>query len=64
MAEKKACEQCHRIVLASEDKCIGCGSQKFSEVIKGRALVFNHSKSALAKALQIEENGEYALKVR
>ena len=59
----KACRDCHRI---SEDveKCPACNGGNLSKDWNGFVVVVNVDKSIIAKKMQIDQPGKYALKVR
>ena len=64
----KACKNCHLIVddkiaKASKDKCLKCGGQ-LSKDWQGYVIVVDHTKSHIAKKMNIKFNGQFALKVR
>ncbi len=56
---KKVCKNCNMIYEG--EKCPGCGSQEYSEDIKGRIIILNPSESEIAKNLKIEKEGEYSI---
>lgn len=63
MAEKqKVCKECGFINAGSMKKCENCGSNQFVDKYKGRVLVLRGEESEVAKKLNIENNGAYALK--
>jgi DNA-directed RNA polymerase subunit E" len=57
-----ACKKCNRIV--SKKECPYCQDAMTSKNWKGMAIILNSTKSAIAKKLNIESNGVYALRVR
>ena len=59
----KACRDCH---LISEDveKCPACHGGNLSKDWNGFVVVINVEKSVIAKKMQIDAPGKYALKVR
>jgi len=59
---QKVCKQCNRIYEGN--KCLSCGSQEYSEEIKGRVIVLDAENSEIAKKANITKNGEYAIKSR
>ncbi|MCD6371526.1 MAG: DNA-directed RNA polymerase, subunit E'' [Candidatus Aenigmarchaeota archaeon] len=59
---EKACKKCKRIV--SGKKCPICGSQELTPHWRGLVVIINPEKSEIAKQLNIEIPGDYALKVR
>lgn len=60
MAVEKACKQCNAIYEG--DKCPICGSQEYSEEIKGRLYIFDAENSEVAKNAGILKKGKYAIK--
>jgi DNA-directed RNA polymerase subunit E" len=63
MVKSKACKICKKI-FDSGDKCPRCGSEEYTESIKGRVYVFNPEKSEIAQKLEIKEKGNFAIKTR
>ena len=63
MAKKqyKACKKCH--LLSEVEKCPKCGGETSREW-QGYAYIVDYKVSAIAKALGVDENGRYALRVR
>ena len=62
MAKKeKACKICKTIFIEG-DKCPKCESKESSETFKGKVYVLNSGESEIAKKLNIESNGEFAIK--
>ena len=58
----RACRNCRRIVWA-EPICPKCGGKTTAD-FSGFVGVLDSEKSEIAKKLEIEEEGEYVLKVR
>jgi DNA-directed RNA polymerase subunit E" len=58
----KACRECHRIVTGSV--CPVCSSSSMSSDWSGYVVVIDASRSNIAKKLNIDLPGKYALKVR
>jgi len=58
----KACKVCKKIY--EDDKCPSCESKESIENFKGRVIVINPEKSEIAKKLNINEKGNFAIKVR
>jgi DNA-directed RNA polymerase subunit E" len=58
---KQACKVCRKLVTG--DKCPAHPDSKLIGNWKGRIIVLDANGSELAKALNINENGEYALRV-
>ena len=59
---EKACKKCKRITTTK--KCPVCGSQELTPHWRGLVVIIDPDKSDIAKELNIEIPGEYALKVR
>ncbi|MCD6461788.1 MAG: DNA-directed RNA polymerase, subunit E'' [Thermoplasmata archaeon] len=57
----KACRKCN--FLTEEDTCPRCGGETSREW-QGYLYIVDYTKSDIAKAMGIEGNGRYALKVR
>ena len=62
MAKKKACKKCKRFVEG--ENCPNCGSQSFTTSWQGRIYITDPENSLIAKEVNIEKKGEYAIKVR
>jgi len=60
--KQKACKICKKIY--EDDKCPSCESTESTEGFKGRIIVMNPEKSEIAKKLNINERGNFAIKVR
>lgn len=59
----KACKICKTIYEEGE-KCPNCDSKEFTDSYKGRVIVLNHNNSELAKKLNINTDGNFAIKTR
>ena len=59
----KACKQCHMITEGEICPRPGFGGE-LSRDWQGYVIVMDHSRSKIAKKMEIEYNGTYALKVR
>ena len=46
------------------DSCPGCGSQEYTEEIKGRLVITDPEKSEIAKNVGINKKGTYAIKAK
>lgn len=57
----KACKACH--LISEELQCPNCGQQT-SKNWSGLLTILNPGESELAKSMNIEKPGTYALKVR
>jgi RNA polymerase subunit RPABC4/transcription elongation factor Spt4 len=63
MAKKqKACLNCKAIYEG--DKCTNCGETPSSDSFKGRVHIFNAEKSELAHNMEINNDGEFAIKAK
>ncbi len=62
MGKKKACKIDKRIT--DKDICPVCKKDSFTENWKGRIIFLNAEESFIAKQMNIEDDGEYALKIR
>ena len=60
--KKKACKSCK--ALTEKDECPICKSKKFATTWQGRITILNEEKSDIAKKINIDKKGEYAIKVR
>jgi RNA polymerase subunit RPABC4/transcription elongation factor Spt4 len=60
--KKKVCRNCKLFVEG--DVCPNCKRDSFSTQWQGRIFFTNAKESHIAKQMGIEENGEYAIKVR
>ncbi len=61
-SKDKACKICKAIYEG--DKCPNCGSKEFTDSYKGKIFVLNHEKSEIAKNINLNSNGEFAIKTR
>ena len=57
----KACKNCH--MITDQDKCPNC-SGELSKEWQGYVIILDHTKSEIAKKMNIAVNGKFALKVR
>lgn len=57
----KSCKNCSYITV--EDVCPICGS-KTSREWQGYVIIVDHTKSEIAKKMNINVNGKFALRVR
>jgi DNA-directed RNA polymerase subunit E" len=62
MSTEYACKKCNRIITTKS--CALCQGAQASKNWKGIAVILNSTKSNIAKKLNIESNGAYALRVR
>jgi len=59
MTIEKACKNCNMIYEG--DRCPGCGSQEYTEDIKGRMIIIDPENSEIAKQLKIAKKGTYVI---
>lgn len=59
---KKVCKNCRIFVEGA--KCSLCGGSDFSTTWAGVAVIVDPAKSEVAKKMEVELPGKYALKVR
>ena len=59
--KKKVCKECGRLA-ENELICPNCKSKTFLEKYKGRVLIIDAKNSEIAKKIQAEHNGNYAMK--
>ncbi|HIH75942.1 MAG TPA: DNA-directed RNA polymerase subunit E [Methanomassiliicoccales archaeon] len=57
----RACKVCSAIT--EEEKCPLCGGDT-SKDWQGYVVIIDHTKSEIAKRMNIDKNGKFALKVR
>jgi DNA-directed RNA polymerase subunit E" len=60
--QQKVCRQCHRVV--DGEACVICGSTNLSEDWAGYLVIIDPERSDIAKKMNIDLPGRYALKVR
>jgi len=60
---EKACRDCHRIIESGKAVCT-CGSNSISPDWSGYGAIIDVEESEIAKKLEINKAGKYALKVR
>lgn len=57
----KACKNCH--MITEQDKCPNCNGE-LSKEWQGYVIILDHTRSEIAKKMNINVNGKFALKVR
>ncbi len=62
--DRLVCRDCHRVVEPDTDACPSCGSTTLSEDWAGYVVIAHPEESDIAREMQVEDAGEYALKVR
>jgi len=58
-----ACGECHGVLPESTDQCMHCPSSPVTLDWSGYVLIMDFERSEVAQRLNIERNGEFALKV-
>ncbi len=61
MKSQKACKACKTVF--EEAKCPQCGSQEFSEHFKGAIIILQPDKSEIAKKININKSGIFAIRL-
>ena len=59
----KACRKCGSLVPLDAKRCPVCGSTEFTENWDGMIIVFDPENSEVARELNLEKPGIYAIKV-
>ena len=60
--KKKVCKKCR--IVTKTDKCPICNGTDLTTSWNGRIIIINHEKSEIAKKININSDGEYAIKVK
>jgi len=60
MAKEKACLNCRAIYEGT--RCPNCGETPSSDTFKGRIHIFDSEKSEMAHNMNLNGNGEFAIK--
>ncbi|MBN1646163.1 DNA-directed RNA polymerase subunit E'' [Candidatus Woesearchaeota archaeon] len=60
--KKKACRKCK--LFTEDDVCPVCKGQTFTTNWQGRIFFLNPKKSMIAHEMDVQNEGEYAIKVR
>jgi DNA-directed RNA polymerase subunit E" len=65
MAKRLVCRECHRVLNVDEGgQCPVCGSNSLTEDWAGYVVITNPEVSEIAREMDVDEPGKYALKVR
>lgn len=62
MAKEKACLNCKAIYIG--DRCPKCSETPANEGFKGRIHIFNAAESEMAYNMNINKEGEFAIKTK
>lgn len=57
---RKVCKDCK--LIYDGDKCPNCGSQEYSEEVKGRVVILKPEKSIVAKHMEKKNKGVFSIK--
>ncbi len=58
----KACKVCK--VIYEGDRCPKCESKEFTDSYKGKIYILDCEKSEIAKKINLNSNGKFAIKTR
>ncbi len=58
-----SCGECHLVLMDGIDQCPRCPSAPVSSDWTGYVIIVNPERSEIAKRLQVDKPGRYALKV-
>lgn len=58
-----ACTECHLVLDDGVDQCSRCPSAPVSSDHQGYVIIINPHRSDIAKKLEVDRPGKYALKV-
>ena len=65
MAQRLVCRDCHRVLDVDDGaQCPVCGSNSLTEDWAGYVVITHPEDSEIATGMEIDEPGQYALKVR
>jgi DNA-directed RNA polymerase subunit E" len=65
MANRLVCRECHRVLEVNEgEQCPVCGSNSLTEDWAGYVIIAHPEESEIAREMEVDEPGKYALKVR
>jgi len=59
---EKACRNCK--LISRESRCPNCNSSDLSDDFSGFVIILDAKESEIAKIMNIEKNGKYALRIR
>ena len=65
MADRLVCRDCHRVLEVDDgEQCPSCGSNLLTEDWAGYVVIAHPESSDIAREMEVDEPGRYALKVR
>lgn len=65
MTQRLVCRECHRVLEVDEGgQCPVCGSNSLTEDWAGYVVIAHPDESDIAREMDVEDSGQYALKVR
>ena len=65
MTQRLVCRECHRVLDVDEGgQCPDCGSNSLAEDWAGYVVIAHPDESDIAREMDVEDSGQYALKVR
>jgi DNA-directed RNA polymerase subunit E" len=65
VANRLVCRECHRVLEVNEgEQCPVCGSNSLTEDWAGYVVIAHPEESEIAREMEVDEPGRYALKVR
>ncbi len=63
-SNRLVCRECHRVNEPDRETCDSCNSSSLTEDWAGYVIIAHPDKSEIAREMQVDEPGSYALKVR
>ena len=63
-SNRLVCRECHRVNDGDAETCESCASSSLTEDWAGYVVIAHPEESAIAREMQVDEAGSYALKVR
>ena len=63
-SNRTVCRECHRVNDPNNTTCVSCGSSSLTEDWSGYVVIAHPETSDIAREMQVDEPGAYALKVR
>ncbi|WP_254766606.1 transcription elongation factor subunit Spt4 [Salinilacihabitans rarus] len=63
-SNRLVCRECHLVNQANAETCENCGSSSLTEDWAGYVVIAHPEESEIAREMQVDRPGAYALKVR